>query len=109
MKYTTEEAMLEIRKRSNKIVIGRCRRECRILSGLVGVLSIVLLLTVSALPGEKGVASEKSVYGAFLLNREAGGYVLVALLAFAMGVAITVLCQRYKKMKKQRQSENREE
>lgn len=37
------------------------------------------------------------LYGATLLSEEAGGYVLVGVLAFAAGVVLTLLCIRQRK------------
>ena len=37
------------------------------------------------------------MYGSALLYSSAGGYVLAGVLSFALGVAVTVLCIRYKK------------
>ncbi|MCR4655796.1 MAG: hypothetical protein K5770_06160 [Lachnospiraceae bacterium] len=50
------------------------------------------------MPGElSGAYSQRSVYGAFLLSPQAGGYVLAAVIAFVIGVVFTLLCQRYRK------------
>ena len=45
----------------------------------------------------------RSVYGAFLLPAEAGGYVLAAVAAFAMGVIITIACIRYRNKTEKKQ------
>ena len=55
----------------------------------------LLVLVIGLFPGS-GTASAGSVYGAFLLSREAGGYVLAAVIAFALGVCVTLLCARKK-------------
>lgn len=100
MKYTTEEALFEILRRSEQIVLRRNRRACRFFSGLVGVLFALLVLVIAFLPGRTGMAPTGSVYGSFLLSQEAGGYVLAAVVAFALGVAVTLLCLKIRERRK---------
>ena len=54
---------------------------------------LLLVLVIGLFPGS-GTAPAGSVYGAFLLSAEAGGCVLAAVIAFALGVAVTLLCLR---------------
>ena len=98
MKYTTEEALAVIMQRRDQIIIRRDRRACRMLSGAAGALFAVLVLVIALLPGKATVTSSGSVYGSFLLSQEAGGYVLAAVIAFALGVVITLLCLRRRRM-----------
>ena len=60
------------------------------------------LLAVSAVTGCSNGggtgAARDSVYGSFLLSPEAGGYVLAAVIAFALGVAVTLFCLKRKKL-----------
>ena len=99
MKYTTEEALAEIMQRRDQIILRRDRRACRMLSGTAGALFAVLVLVIALLPGKATVSSSGSVYGSFLLSQEAGGYVLAAVIAFALGVCVTLLCLRYRRRK----------
>ena len=98
MKYTTEEALAEIMRRSDQIIIRRDRRACRRLSGAAGALLTALVLVIALLPETAATAYNGSVYGSFLLSAEAGGYVLAAVIAFALGVAVTLLCLKRKKL-----------
>ena len=98
MKYTTEEAVAEIMRRSDQIIIRRDRRACRRLSGAAGALLTALVLVSALLPETAAPAYNGSVYGSFLLSAEAGGYVLAAVIAFALGVAVTLLCLKRKKL-----------
>ena len=102
LKYTTEEALSEIMRRSEQIIIRRNRLACRALSGAAGALLAGLVLVIVLLPGETAVSYNGSVYGSFLLSQEAGGYVLAAVIAFVMGVIITLLYLRYRKRTKQK-------
>ena len=68
----------------------------RVLGGASGGLA-VCLLTLFALFGQRGHGIAISGYGAAsLLSENAGGYVLAAVIAFALGVIITVLMHRHK-------------
>ena len=99
MKYTSEEALAEIMQRRDRIVRRRTRRACQALAGAACLLTVVLLVVIGMLPGRSGQASAESVYGSFLLSAEAGGYVLAAVIAFALGVLVTLFClKRRKKM-----------
>ena len=77
---------------SDQIIIRRDRRACRRLSGAAGALLTALVLVIALLPETAATAYNGSVYGSFLLSAEAGGYVLAAVIAFALGVVITLLC-----------------
>jgi fructose-specific phosphotransferase system IIC component len=79
----------------------RRKRERRPLRGL-SAMSIMLLISLTgaicALSGERPGAVP-GLYGATLLNDDAGGYVLAAVLAFMAGVVVTVMCLRYRRKK----------
>ena len=100
LQYTTEGALAEIMRRSEVIVLRRNHRACRILSGVAGALFAMLVLVIALLPRKASIRYNGSMYGSFLLSQEAGGYVLAAVIAFALGVVITLLCLRYKKRKR---------
>ncbi len=97
MKYTPDEALSQILRRSERIAWRRIRRSCQRLTGICSALLAVLVLSITVMPGKNAVTSAGSVYGSFLLSREAGGYVLVALIAFVLGVTVTLLCLHYRK------------
>ena len=97
MKYTSEEALAEIMQRKDRIVQRRIRRACQALAGVSCLLTVLLLAVISVLPGRSGQASAETVYGSFLLSAEAGGYVLAAVIAFALGVLVTLLCLKHRK------------
>lgn len=109
MKYTTEEALTEIMRRKNQIVLRRNRRSCQVLSGVSTMLMAFLLQIICVMPGSPGSAFTGTVYGSFLLSAESGGYVLASVIAFTLGVAVTLLCLKMKKSstrKKENQHEN---
>ena len=106
MKYTTEQALLEILRRRERIIVRQTRRACQILSGICAALFVSLTTVIAVIPKQNAPNTKESVYGAFLLSSEAGGYVLTAVLAFAMGVSVTLLCAHLAKMQESRKSTN---
>ncbi len=48
-------------------------------------------------------------YGTTLLGEDTGGYVLMGVLAFAAGAALTVLCIRYSEKKNDRNTDHTDE
>ena len=95
MKYTDEEMLSEILKRSVRVCDERRRRACRYLAGAGAALLIALITAISYIPERMaGSYTGGSLYGSLMLGREAGGYILAAVIAFALGVVVTLLCQR---------------
>lgn len=95
MTCTTENRVREIHIRTRQY---RARYEARQLSCLTAyslllLTGIVLLMRSVQSPGVAAVADG---YGAVLLRDGAGAYIVIGLLAFAAGVAATVLCIRLK-------------
>ena len=85
----------EIRCRTRQY---RKRYEARLLSCLT-LCSLFLLAGIGVLfrrVQTPGVVSVVNGYGAVLLRSGAGAYVVVGVAAFAIGVALTVLCIRLK-------------
>ena len=109
MKYTSEEALTEIMRRSEQIMnLRRNRRACQRLSVAAGALFAVLVLVIAGMQGKPVLTSAGSVYGAFLLSQQGGGYVLASVIAFTLGVAVTLLCMKLKQSS-QKRKENRHE
>lgn len=98
MKYTAEEELVEIMRRSKKVILHRERRKVRLMAGLTGVIALAAVVALILLPGGTATTKE-SVYGAFLLADETGGYVLVALISFILGIAVAFLCIKYKRLR----------
>lgn len=94
MKYTSEQTVAEILQRRDQIVLRRSRRIGHVLAGTSCLLAVLLLLVICTLPGNRAQASAETAFGSFLLPAEAGGYILAVVLAFALGVIITLLCMR---------------
>lgn len=75
------------------------RHAVQMLATVSAALLIVLVLGIHTFSREGNQKEIRSVFGAFLLPAEAGGYILAAVLAFFIGVAVTVACIRYRMRK----------
>lgn len=95
MKYTEQEQLHEIMQRGERLRQRKERRMTRSLAASASALFVLPAACIGAF-GEAGYAGTTTVYGSFLLSAEAGGYVLAAVIAFALGVVVTVLLHRYK-------------
>ncbi|MCR5488011.1 MAG: hypothetical protein K6F35_10910 [Lachnospiraceae bacterium] len=90
-----EEQMTEIRRRST---LYREKKQVRNLSIVAAGLGALLLAVLYFAPGVSGVVGKSgSVLGATILGPQAGGYVIVALLAFALGILSAIITQKYRK------------
>ena len=96
MKYTKDEALEEILKRGRKIREKRNKQITGVLSTTTVMLTFILFLSISIFTGNV-VTETHSAYGSFLLPTEVLGYVIVAVIAFVMGVIITVIVRQYKR------------
>lgn len=91
-----EDQITEIRRRS---LLYREKKQIRALSLLASGLGVLLMAVLLLAPGVSGtVGISSSVLGSMILGPEAGGYVIVALLAFALGITVTVITQKYRKI-----------
>ena len=96
---TTEERLEVIHRRARALKRQRDAARMRGLGGASGAMAICLVALITVF-GKGGHDITGSGYaGTSLLSESAGGYVLVAVVAFAIGVAITVLLIRSRKRK----------
>ena len=95
MNGTAEIRLRAIHSRARRY---RARSEVRRLGGLTACGLLLLTGTILLLNGAQspGVAAVADGYGAVLLRDGAEAYVVVGLLAFALGVLATLLCVRMK-------------
>ena len=93
--YDTAERVRRVKLRIKEQ--HRKRENCLLCSlfALSTVLSISLMSIVIAIRGS-GIGGVPGPYGTMLMYEDAGGYVLVAVIAFAAAVVITALCIRYR-------------
>lgn len=93
-----EEQMKEILQRKEYYLALKQFSRLAFLGAGLGFLLIAALMLV---PGIQGTVTQPqaSALGATILGPEAGGYVIVALLAFALGIVITITTQKHRRMK----------
>ena len=96
MKYTTENALNEIKRRARRIKREHNRKVTRLLASSASLCLIALFAVISAF-SDSQVFGAQSEYGAFILPAETGGYVLVAVIGFTLGILITLLINRLKR------------
>ncbi|MBR4783811.1 MAG: hypothetical protein IK012_00950 [Fibrobacter sp.] len=96
MKYTTERALCEIKRRAKIIKLRHDRKITNILTASASFCLIALFAVISIFSNSR-VSGVQSEYGAFILPAEAGGYVLVAVLGFVLGVCVTLIIKYSKK------------
>lgn len=97
MRYDADEALRLTLERAKTLRRRNSHRRALALSVGTGGCACALLCFGYSLVARGGVALGEAGYGAFLLPSHAGGYILAAVLAFAAGVLVTLLCLRYRK------------
>ena len=109
MKYTTEEALSEIEKRSREIEKAEDKKNGMLLSAATFCLTLVLIPLIAVYGNAGTVTGAGSAYGSFFIAAEYGGYVLTALVSFVAGVALTLLIrnrQRHAEEEKKDEDDN---
>ena len=91
--YDTARRVALVKKR----VRENTRRKQR--HGVYGLSAACMLLFAALIQAEgvvvgQGQTAAQGIFGAMLLRKDAGGYVLVAVVSFAAAAAITALCFR---------------
>ena len=91
--YNTAKRVALVKQRVRENTRRRQRREAISLSAACMLLCAALTQAVGTVVGP-GQPEAWGVFGAMLLRKDAGGYVLVAVVSFAAAAAITALCIR---------------
>lgn len=96
---SNEELMQGILQRK---AVYLTQRQVRRLTVVSAGLTALLLTALFIVPGVTGSGEQYTAYamGAMILGPETGGYVIVALLAFALGIVVTILIQKHNRLKK---------
>jgi len=98
----TDEQLREIMRRAGTIKEKRAIRKHLLASAAASCLCGILLIAVFMyLPRLTTVSQDFSAqrYGSLLLTAPYMGYVMVSLLAFALGICVALLCIFWKKLK----------
>ena len=99
MRFDSEKEFREILRRGEALRREKERHTVQMLAITSSALLVVLVLGIHTFSLEGNQREIQSVFGAFLLPAEAGGYILAAVLAFFIGVAVTFACMRYRMRK----------
>ena len=99
--YDTARRVALVKRRVRENTRRRQRRGIYGLSAACMLLCAVLTQTAGTVIGP-GQTAAWGVFGAMLLRKDAGGYVLVAVVSFAAAAAITALCFRLKNRENQK-------
>ena len=99
--YDTARRVALVKQRVRENTRRRQRRGIYGLSAMCMLLFAVLMQAVGTVAGP-GQPEAWGVFGAMLLREDAGGYVLVGVVAFAAAAAITALCFRLRSKEKRR-------
>lgn len=94
MRYSTDAALSEVRARGARLRMRHHRRVTTALSSVSALLAVALFSCLYLLQPCSASAVRQTSFGAFLLSGEAGGYVLVGVIAFALGVALVIFVLR---------------
>lgn len=96
MKYTTENALIEIKRRAKRIRQKHERWVSNILTVCASISLTALIALISAF-SDAGVSGMQTEYGAFILPAETGKYVLIAALGFVLGICVTLIVEKNQK------------
>ena len=99
--YDTARRVALVKQRVRENTRRRQRREAISLSAFCLMLFTALAGAADALI-VRGQTAAWGVFGAMLLRKDAGGYVLVAVVSFAAAAAITALCFRLRSRENQK-------
>ena len=92
MKYSMDEAMAELKRRSDAIRRRRSAMVGRGLTVLVVLLGASLVAALGTLNSATASSEPGGALGAFLLSGAAGGYILAGVIAFVTGIVATLIC-----------------
>ena len=106
--YDTAKRVALVKQRVRENTRRRQRRGIYGLSAACMLLFAVLMQAAGTAVGP-GQTAAWGVFGAMLLRKDAGGYVLVAVVSFAAAAAITVFCTRLRKNNKQQEQTKEDE
>lgn len=102
-----EERISEIKKRTKK---KRQKLEDRVTS-VWAACSVCFMISICMILGQvkmPGIAAVANGYSSVLLRDGASGYVVTAIIAFMVGMTVTIICIRYRKKKQNQLQEEKE-
>ena len=98
---TSEERIQELHRRMEQTRRARDYRRVRMLAAAAGTLSVAVIVLVavwiSRIPVRIPAAGPAGTAASIFAGQGALGYVITALLAFALGIMLTIFCYRLRK------------
>ena len=99
--YDTARRVALVKKRVRENTRRKQRR------GVYGLSAACMLLFAALIQAEgvvvgQGQTAAQGIFGAMLLRKDAGGYVLVAVVTFAVAVVLVIACIRLREREKRR-------
>lgn len=99
---SVEEQMKEILRRKEIYqAIKTLRQKIIVETSVCGVCAALIIVVICFLPRVNQTAEQTTIgqYGSMILYMPTVGYIVVAILAFVLGCAVTLLCQHWKRKK----------
>lgn len=99
---STDEQLHEIMQRAENITETRNIRSRMLTAGMSALACVIMLVIVSMNIPRITVLSaenEQTQYGSLLLAAPYLGYIIVGIIAFALGICVTLLCMNWKKLR----------
>ena len=101
--YDTAKRVTLVKRRVRESTRRKQRRGVYRLSAACILLFAALMQTAGMVIGQ-GQPAARGVFGAMLLREDAGGYVLVGVVAFAAAVLLTAACMRLHERDKRKEN-----
>ena len=107
----TGERKTEILERADRMKRERARRVSRAVAGLACAAAAVLIIALSAvlsgLPVQSGGSGSVGMAASIFSGNAMLGYLVIGILAFILGVSVTVLCYRLREREEERHDRDR--
>lgn len=99
----TDDQLREIMKRADHVIERKDAQKTAISYAVSSFACFVLMIVTSLyIPGisSSGVVKTHEQYGSLLMNTAYMGFVVIGVLAFILGVFVTLLCMQIRKIRK---------
>ena len=106
--YDTARRVALVKQRMREHARRKQRREVWGLSAAC-MLLFAALVQAEGIAIERGQTAAQGAFGAMLLREDAGGYVLVAVVTFAVAVVLVIACIRLREREKRRNGDKERE
>ena len=105
---SVEEQMKEISRRRKRYENVRKNRVFAI-TGSCLLMSLVAVISIAPGIEVSYEQSKTTVLGSTILDAKTGGYVLAALIAFTLGVLVTLICRQYRENRPDSNTDQKDE